>query len=141
MSRHAWLTSDTLPNDDFICRRLRIPNVIGAIANVNGALLSLCEPQNWEQFGTATIDETVAAMTLMYDEYSQGEACLIGAIILYATSDTPDGTLPCDGSTHLRVDYPALYAVLADEYKVDADIFRTPNPVSYVGLNFFIVAR
>jgi hypothetical protein len=141
MSKHAWLTSDALPDDDFICRRLRIPNTLLAVANVNGALLSLCEPQNWELFGAATIEETVAAMTKMYDEYSLGEPCLIASIILYATESTPQGTLPCDGATYNRVDYPELYAALNSIYIIDADTFVTPNPPSFVGLNYFIVAR
>jgi len=141
MSRWAWLTSDVLPSDDFICRRLRIPNEIYTIANVNGALLSLCEAVNWQQFGAVTIEETVAAMNRMYNEYSQGEVCLIGSIILFATGTTPDGTLPCDGSVYNRVDYPGLYAVLDTRYIIDADTFMTPNPPSFVGLNYFIVSR
>lgn len=139
--RRAWLTSDTLPTTEFICRRLYIPNDVRVIANVSGALLSLCEEWNWEQFGAVTVEATVRAMTDMLTRYYEESACMLGAIVLYATSDTPQGTLPCDGSTHNRVDYPSLYAVLDAEYIVDADHFVTPNPPSYVGLNYFIVAR
>jgi len=127
MSRLAWLTSDLLPTADFICRRIRIPNDIFVIANVNGALLSLCEQQNWEKFGAVTIAETVTAMNIMYDEYSQGEACLIGAILPYATLAVPSGCLPCDGTQYLREDYPMLYAALDTIYIVDADNFKTPD--------------
>jgi len=35
--------------------------------------------------------------------------------------------LPCDGSTHLRVDYPALYLALDAAFIVDADHFITPD--------------
>jgi hypothetical protein len=136
-----WLTSDVLPSDEFICRRLRIPNDLYVIANVNGALLSLCEEVNWQQFGEVTVADTVSAMIEMYDEYSEGEACLIGSLQLYATAIAPSGTLPCDGTTYNRVDYPRLYAVLDPRYIVDVDTFITPNPPSFVGLNYFIVAR
>lgn len=127
MSRLAWLTTDVLPTDDFICRRLRIPNDVNVIANVNGALWSLCEEHNWEQRGIVTVDETVAAMQAMYAEYSQGEACLIGAILPYATSAVPDGCLDCDGTSYLKDDYPMLYAALDSVYIVDADNFVTPD--------------
>lgn len=141
MSRRAWLTSDVPPTGEYICRLLRIPNNVYFIANVNGALLSLCEEWNWEQFGAMTVAETVAAMIIMYGEYSQGTVCLIGSLQLYATGTQPDNTLPCDGTTYLRTDYQRLYDTLDAQYIVDADSFFTPNPPSFSGLNWFIVAK
>lgn len=127
MSKWGWITGDTLPSDSFVCRRLRIPNDDIFLANVNGALWSLCETWNWEQVGTVTVEDAVAAAIAMYDEYSRGEACLIGAILPYATSAAPDGTLACDGSEYLREDYPMLYAALDSVYIVDADNFIVPD--------------
>lgn len=51
----------------------------------------------------------------------------VGSIMQYATATVPDGCLECDGSSYLRVDYPALYAVLDASYKSDADHFVTPD--------------
>jgi len=51
----------------------------------------------------------------------------VGAIIQYATSSVPSNCLPCDGSSHLRVDYPDLYAALDSQFKTDADHFVTPD--------------
>lgn len=141
MSAHGWLTPETIPTDDFVCRLLKIPNDIMLIANVNGALTSLCEVWNYEQFGAATVEQTVTAMQAMYDIYRQGTVCLIGSVILYATGSAPSNTLLCDGSTHLKDDYPQLYNVLAPAYIVDATHFIVPNPVSYTGLNYYIVYR
>jgi len=50
-----------------------------------------------------------------------------GTIFPLATATIPAGALECDGSTHLRVDYPALYAVLDSAFIVDADHFTTPD--------------
>lgn len=127
MPVHAWLTTNVPPANEYICRLLRIPNDLYFIANVNGALLSLCEKWNWQKHGAMTVDETVAAMTAMYDEYAQGYVCMLGSILPYATSTPPVNTLPCDGSQHLRADYPRLYAALDTIYIVDADNFITPD--------------
>ena len=51
----------------------------------------------------------------------------IGTIMQYATATVPTDCLECDGSTHLRTDYPDLYAALASVYKTDADHFVTPD--------------
>lgn len=141
MTRYAWLTGDTIPENQFICRLLRIPNELYFIANVNGALLNLCERENWEQFGTATVDETVAAMNIMYDIYSEGTVCMIGSLLLFATGSTPQNTLLCDGASHLKADYPRLYDVLDSQYIVDSSTFITPQPVSHIGLDWYIVAK
>lgn len=52
---------------------------------------------------------------------------LVGLIMPICSAAAPDGTLVCDGSTHLRVDYPALYAALDAALIVDADHFITPD--------------
>lgn len=56
-----YLTPETLPAT-FICRRLRIPNDLGFIQAVNGALLELCQAYNWEQSGAVTPEQARAAM-------------------------------------------------------------------------------
>lgn len=127
MTRHAWLTSDTVATTDFICRRLRIPNDQQLITAVNGALTSLIEEWNWEQFGTATPAETARLMFTMYTEYLESDACMIGTIHEYATTSPPPGCLPCDGTEYDREDYPRLYALLPANLIVDADHFVTPD--------------
>lgn len=51
----------------------------------------------------------------------------IGEFVSYVTSNPPEFTLACDGSTYARADYPALYAVLDTSYIVDADSFVVPD--------------
>lgn len=51
----------------------------------------------------------------------------VGFIKPYITTNPPDNTLPCDGGTYARVDYPLLYAVIDSVYIVDADHFSTPD--------------
>lgn len=52
---------------------------------------------------------------------------LIGVILPYASTDPPEGTLACDGSTYLRVDYPTLYATIDSVFIIDADSFAVPD--------------
>lgn len=54
-------TPETLP-PTFICRRLRIPNDIGFLMAVNGALAELAKEYNWEQVGAVTPEQARAAM-------------------------------------------------------------------------------
>lgn len=51
----------------------------------------------------------------------------IGQLITYVTADAPAYTIPCDGGTYNREDYPDLYALLDAAYIVDADTFVTPD--------------
>jgi microcystin-dependent protein len=52
---------------------------------------------------------------------------LTGLIMPVCTAALPQGTLLCDGSTHLRVDYPNLYDALDLAYIIDADSFMVPD--------------
>jgi microcystin-dependent protein len=106
---------------------LVIPNDVQLIAAVNGALLTIAEAANWEQFGAATPEQSAALMWTMFLEYLESDACMIGAVLPYATETPPSGCLPCDGSTFNRADYPDLYSRLEAVYIVDADTFTTPN--------------
>jgi hypothetical protein len=135
-----YLTPLSTPSA-YICRRLFIPDETQWLGVINGALIELTNNWNWEQVDGISVSEAVNEVHKMLSRYWDEDCTsMIGAVILYATNSAPTNTLLCDGSIYLREDYPSLYAVLADDYKIDADTFRTPNPVSYVGLNFFIVA-
>lgn len=128
MSKFAWITPTSIPDDKFVCRRLVIPNDPLVLAAVNGALLLLIDPSNWEQVAnTVAPDAVAAAMQEMYFRYLQESACMIGAIVPVATAVPPGGTLLCDGGTYSRADYPLLYSVLSPELIVDSNTFRVPD--------------
>lgn len=120
-----WLTPENA-NAPVICRRVFIPNEFLSV--VDGALTMLTLPYNWEQFGALTPDECAEIMLDMYNDYLR-EACpvAIGAILPFATTDPPQGSLECDGAEYLREDYPLLYAVLDAVFIVDADHFVVPD--------------
>lgn len=52
---------------------------------------------------------------------------LVGLIMTVCTGDLPEGTLLCDGSTHLRADYPNLYDAIDPGLRIDANSFITPD--------------
>lgn len=54
----AWLTPDDLPTTT-LCKMIELPAGVPYEAAVRGALLSLCEPQNWEKWGE--LDAVVVA--------------------------------------------------------------------------------
>ena len=63
-----WLTPDSIPEGDD-CRPLLIPADSVWLALVSGALTELTLKYNWEKFGALTVDETVAKMQSIIDNY------------------------------------------------------------------------
>jgi len=125
-----YLTPATLPTDT-ICRVLFIPNSLDWLAQVTGALQELTFLYNWEEYGAVTPDQAVQAMTTMFDMFcfDQGVCRVIGEIILFAGSTSPDVRwLLCDGSSVLRADYSDLFVVIGTTYgAVDGTHFNLPD--------------
>lgn len=125
-----YLTPNTLPTDT-ICRVLFIPNSLDWLAQVTGALQELTFDYNWEQFGSVAPAQAAQAMQTMFDMFcfNQGVCRVVGEIILYAGSTSPDARwLPCDGASLLRADYPDLFTVIGTTYgAVDGSHFNLPN--------------
>lgn len=123
-----WLTGNPPADNDFICRRVRIPNEQTLRASVTGALLDLALEENWEQFGT--LDPDVAAqlfMTMLID-FLEDDMCGIGEIKMYGRDSLPVNVLACDGTTYNRADYPRLYDLIHPTLRNDlAETFTTPD--------------
>lgn len=86
---------------------------------------------NWLDRGVDPLDEVTDAdwdeiEKLVGNLYEALMNPLIGLVFPVITA-LPSNMLPCDGSTHLRVDYPALYLALDAAFIVDADHFITPD--------------
>jgi microcystin-dependent protein len=120
-----WLT----PSEEagYVYRTLRIP--VPFLSQVNGALIGLEELWNWEEYGDMSPQECVDAMREMLFTYWEGNI-MIGMVVPHAGNTIPDNALLCDGSVRNRVDYPDLYAALADAYIIDADTFKVPDLLS-----------
>jgi len=108
----------------------------GQIVRLNGdsltLLLMLAEFANttsWNNAGEPLTDaEKDDLDAIVSQTFADLEGfAMLGTIFPYATATTPAGALDCDGSTHLRVAYPALYAALDSAYIVDADHFKVPD--------------
>ena len=115
--------------DDFICRRLRIPNQLDVIMLVNGAITELLKYSNYEPFGDMPPEEVTQMFTEMWLDFIESDACMIGQVAPFATGNIPEGWLECDGGIYEREAYPALYAVLHPDLLIDVDSFRTPDLV------------
>jgi microcystin-dependent protein len=126
MTRGRWLTPDT-PAAGYSCYTLRLPNSEAIKAIVNGALLPLLSPFNFEQEGDLTPDDTAALFQAVYDDWLNGRNCMIGTIVAYATAAVPDNCLACDGTHYLKADYPALAAALHSVWTVDSTHFKVPD--------------
>jgi len=123
----GWLTPNDIPTAT-LCRRLVIPSNPLIIAAVSGALLDLTYSSNWSEFGEVTPDEISQAMLIMYQNFlNDGNFCMIGQVFAYATTDTPENALKCDGATYGRETYPELYSAIDSVYRIDADNFRVPD--------------
>ncbi len=91
---------------------------------VFSALKALCRPETWE----GTQSEIIQAVKDAHQLFDFGGTSMpIGTIVPHVLASLPSNWLNCDGSTHNRVDYPALYALLDSAYVIDADHFKTPD--------------
>ena len=52
---------------------------------------------------------------------------LTGAIIPFGGTSVPAGYLACDGATYLQTDYPALYAIIGNNYGGPPSHFNVPD--------------
>ena len=76
----GFLTPDEAP-DDLLCRSFSIPNDSRWLGNFMGALLDLCESENWRAYGTLSPDEAAAAYQAIFDAGYAGETvCEVGEI-------------------------------------------------------------
>jgi microcystin-dependent protein len=121
-----WLTPDSIPTER-VCRVLSIPASSDWLAIVSGAVLELAKLHNWEEYGDLTAVEASDEAANIFADYYDERPCMLGAIIAYATSQLPDGTLACDGQTYNKSDYPRLYDSLDSAYIVDGSSFRVPD--------------
>jgi len=101
-------------------------------AIVTGALNELTFDYNFEEYGTETVADTVAAFRDMFDHFCFNDetGCrLIGEIVTFAGPTNPSPNfLPCDGSSLLRADYPDLFTVIGVNYgSVDGSHFNVPD--------------
>lgn len=102
---------------------MSIPDNLEFIAQVADCLYSLCIDDNWEQGGTVTVDDATQAAITMFWSFRP----MVGTIFPVLWDTIGDNYLICDGSSYLRVDYPALYANLPAAFIVDADNFTVPD--------------
>lgn len=128
---NRWLTPDDAPAA-LASRCIFIPDAVDWIAIVAGALLPLTYPWNFEQFGTATPEETAEAFAVMFDGFSfnTGVCRVIGEIVTIAGASNPNpgNWLSADGASLLRADYPALFAAIGTTYgAADGTHFNLPD--------------
>ncbi len=97
------------------------------IAAILGQLLELTEPRNWEQTTGISVAETITIWQTVYLQFSQGDFCMIGAIVAILNDTTPAYMLLCDGSAFDKVDYPELYDVLPAALIIDPDTGSVPD--------------
>jgi len=101
--------------------------------------------ENWLDRGVDPLDEVTdadwdAIEKLVGNVYEALMTPLLGQIVPVALATLPANMLLCDGSTHLRVDYPSLYAALDAAFITDADHFVTPDLRGRVALGAGVAA-
>jgi len=95
------------------------------------ALGRIQNPLTWLDYREEPLDEITDADKDEIDELIAGANMAIitpevGFIKPYITTSPPTNTIPCDGGTYNREDYPILYAVIDSVFIIDADTFTTP---------------
>lgn len=110
-------------------RRLFIPDNRSWKVAVNGILSLLSDANYWREniIAGITPEQAASAANTMFEDYLHSEGWMIGTIVPYITTETPQYTLACNGATYNRVDYPELYARLGSPFVVDSDTFTVPD--------------
>lgn len=118
---YGWLTPDlSLFSESQDCRVIRLPGSLWYL--VSGALLYLTESGNFEQFGTATPEETAEFFQQVYEDFLMSKCAYVGEIRPFSFSPVPDGWLLLDGATVSVTDYPGLAAVVPVSWLSGGDI-------------------
>jgi microcystin-dependent protein len=102
-----------------------VPAVIATTFSLTGAAGGDNPHNNMQPFGVGHIGVRYASPLLNLPTLILQRN--IGEVVAMATSAAPTGYLACDGSSHLRVDYPDLYAAIHTTFHTDADHFVTPD--------------
>jgi len=71
--RRAWLTPDTPPPETFRGRCFSVPDDETLVAAVTGALLPLTQPENWEEHGSMSADDTADIMSTAFEAFVSGD--------------------------------------------------------------------
>lgn len=75
-ARRTWRqfhTPNTLTTEETLCRQIVIPLDDAVIASIGGALEELTRPENWEEVGTMTPQESAELMTGILYRYFHSE--------------------------------------------------------------------
>lgn len=96
------------------------------------ALSQIEDPETWLDYEKYPLDDISPTDRDEIDELIAGANLSIitpevGFIKPYITTSPPTNTIPCDGGTYNREDYPLLYAVLDSVFIIDADTFTVPD--------------
>lgn len=137
MSRYAWLTPEDAPGE-LVCFQVYCPLGEEWEAAVRGALLPLCDPENWESKGAQTPEDTAAAFldaiaqTYVWQQCEEGGGGVvvaIGSVLNWSGGgDLPAGFLECDGAEYEESAYPDLFAVIGDTFgSSGAGYFNVPD--------------
>jgi microcystin-dependent protein len=97
---------------------------------MSGALSELANVRNWEQFGTATPEETADYFQTVWEDFLVSRCAHIGEIRAFALSVLPSGWLALDGQTYDGDDYPELIAVLPSGW-VSGNSFTLPDAAGH----------
>lgn len=124
----AWLTPENAPTSP-VCWRVFSPGGEEFEAILRGALAPLSDPENYEQYGAVTPEETAQAFLEATAITYGWERCVpVGTILFLATFDIPSNCLACDGREVAIADYPLLYAAIDSIFGGnDVDVFNVPD--------------
>jgi len=124
--RGRWITPSASPPAGSIYKLIRLPDNVDWQAPFWGAVDELRKASNWEQLSGISADDTANNFLDLYTEWRMPNP-LIGTIFAHASSTAPTNSLPCDGSTYNRSDYPDLYDRLDAAYRVGSTQLITPD--------------
>lgn len=118
-------TGDTL-SSQLVTYQFKAPNELWIQRAIYGLMSLYGDGAVWYPCGAVSVDDTVEAFIQMWGTLTVIQQA--GIIIAYAGIATPSNTLPCDGASYLRTDYPQLFAAIGVVWgSADSAHFNVPD--------------
>lgn len=122
---HLFTTPQSAPPNESVRRCFFLPQESEWLGLFGGAISALFDPENWqERSGGVSIEDTIQVFLEAW--VGKVDNFMIGSIVPVMLATVPEYMLLCDGTNYDGEDYPELYAVIGDEWKLGDGTFVVP---------------
>lgn len=93
------------------------------------AVSLMCDENNWQKDGDATVEFARDKSNELYEsiDFMLSNLVPVGSTMIWHMDLPPYRWLICDGTGHLKTEYPELFALFGTKYGTSPDYFGVPD--------------